>query len=55
MTRADFYATFPEVVSSSSYRDRGLYHYPMIPYKAFRFLVRETKSVLPDQQTSGEA
>jgi hypothetical protein len=55
MTRADFYATFPEVVSSASYRDLGHYHYPMIPYKAFRFLVRETKSVLPDQQPGGEA
>jgi hypothetical protein len=43
MTRADFYAQFPEVVNSSSYRDRGMYQYPMIPYKAFRFLVREDK------------
>ncbi|BDC52503.1 hypothetical protein F183_A48180 [Bryobacterales bacterium F-183] len=39
MTRGDFHAQFPEVVASSSYRDRGEYHYPMIPYKAFRFLV----------------
>ena len=43
MTKADFHAQFPEIVSSLSYRDLGLYHYPMIPYKAFRFLVRETK------------
>src|SRR5258708_29089647 len=43
MTKADFHAHFPEIVSSVSYRDRGLYHYPMIPYKAFRFLVREPK------------
>ena len=45
MSRADFYAHFPEVTGSSSYRDLGEYHYPMIPYKAFRFLVREEKAV----------
>lgn len=44
MSRADFYTQFPEVIGSSSYRDRGEYHYPMIPYKAFRFLVREEKA-----------
>ena len=43
MTKADFHVHFPEIVSSVSYRDLGLYHYPMIPYKAFRFLVREPK------------
>ena len=43
MTKAEFHAQFPEIVSSVSYRDLGLYHYPMIPYKAFRFLVREQK------------
>lgn len=43
MSRSDFYAQFPEVVGSSSYRDLGEYQYPMIPYKAFRFLVREEK------------
>jgi hypothetical protein len=41
MTKQDFHTNFPEIVSSVSYRDLGLYHYPMIPYKAFRFLVRE--------------
>jgi len=44
MTKQDFHACFPEIVSSVSYRDLGLYHYPMIPYKAFRFLVREPKA-----------
>lgn len=54
MTRAEFHATFPEVVTSSSYRDRGLYHYPMIPYKAFRFLVREPKVLVANQQPGGK-
>lgn len=45
MTKGDFHSTFPEIVSSVSYRDLGLYHYPMIPYKAFRFLVREAKAL----------
>jgi hypothetical protein len=44
MTKGDFHAQFPEIASSVSYRDLGLYHYPMIPYKAFRFLVREDKA-----------
>ena len=43
MTKGQFHADFPEIVSSVSYRDLGLYHYPMIPYKVFRFLVREQK------------
>lgn len=47
MSRADFYSQFPEVTGSSSYRDLGQYHYPMIPYKAFRFLVREQKPSVP--------
>ncbi len=62
MTRADFHANFAEVVNSSSYRDRGQYHYPMIPYKAFRFLVREEKPPTPaadgsvaEEQPGGEA
>ena len=45
MTRGDLYTEFPEVVTSPSYRHRGEYHYPMIPYKAFRFLVREPKVI----------
>jgi hypothetical protein len=44
MTKAEFHANFPEIVSSVSYRERGLYHYPMIPYKAFRFLVQKERS-----------
>jgi hypothetical protein len=62
MTKADFHAQFPEIASSVSYRDLGLYHYPMIPYKAFRFLVRESKNVPltaegtgVDQQQNGAA
>ncbi len=41
MTRADFYSQFPEAASSASYRETGKYHYPVIPYKAYRFLVRD--------------
>jgi hypothetical protein len=44
MTRADFERDFAEVAASASYRDLGEYHYPMIPYKAFRFLQREEKA-----------
>ena len=44
MTKGEFHSEFPEIVSSVSYRDLGLYHYPMIPYKAFRFLTREPKA-----------
>jgi uncharacterized protein (DUF1697 family) len=44
MSRGDFYTQFSEVANSSSYRQLGEYHYPMIPYKAFRFLVREPKA-----------
>jgi hypothetical protein len=44
MTKAEFHSNFPEIVSSISYRDLGLYHYPMIPYKAFRFLVRDPRA-----------
>ena len=44
MTRGELYAQFADVVGSSSYRDLGQYHYPMIPYKAFSFLVREEKA-----------
>jgi hypothetical protein len=53
MTKHDFHATFPEIVSSVSYRDLGLYHYPMIPYKAFRFLVREPKVLAANGSGSG--
>jgi hypothetical protein len=47
MSRAEFYGEFPEITASSSYRDLGQYHYPMIPYKVFRFLVREPKFSAP--------
>ena len=52
MTKADFHAHFPEIVSSESYRVRGLYHYPMIPYKAFRFLIREPKVAVAGRNPS---
>jgi hypothetical protein len=37
MTKADFYEVFENVVRSSSYRDRGIYHYPVAPRKAEQF------------------
>lgn len=39
MTKRQFYAEFPRVVASSSYRDKGLYHFPKVPEHALRFLV----------------
>lgn len=47
MTKAEFHATFPEIVNSVSYRDRGSYHYPKLPYKVFPFLVRDKKALDP--------
>ena len=59
MTKADFHQYFPEVAASSSYRDLGQYHYPMIPYKTFRFLVREEKTSgngsVPDEKPESKA
>jgi hypothetical protein len=37
MTKAQFYRTFANVVASSSYRDKGIYHYPTVPGKAEQF------------------
>ena len=37
MTKADFYRDFANVVASMSYRERGLYHYPRTPEKAFKY------------------
>ena len=51
MTKGEFHETFPEIVESVSYRDLGLYHYPMIPYKAFRFLVREPRVMAAGSST----
>lgn len=52
LTKADFHAHFPEIVSSVSYHDLGLYHYPMIPYKAFRFLVHDSKMLAAGSSVS---
>jgi hypothetical protein len=43
MSRRDFESTFPEALNSVSYREQGEYQFPRIPYKAFRFFVREPK------------
>lgn len=37
MTKAQFYETFPNVVKSKSYREKGFYNYPIIPYNAYKF------------------
>lgn len=63
MTKREFHAHFPEIVTGVSYRDLGLYSYPMIPYKAFQFLVRDSKAAAStagegsgiDQQQNGAA
>ena len=37
MSKADFYGVFPNVARSRSYRERGIYHYPVVPGKAEQF------------------
>lgn len=37
MTKTEFYETFPSVVKSKSYRENGIYNYPIIPDKAYKF------------------
>lgn len=37
MTKADFYRVFTNVVESKSYREKGIYHYPIVPSKALQF------------------
>ena len=39
MSKKEFYATFPGVVHSRSYRINGLYNYTQVPKKAEQFLV----------------
>lgn len=39
MTKREFYEEFPRVVSSPSYRIRGLYHFPKPPRRALKFRV----------------
>ena len=40
MTKAQFRRDFANVVASRSYREHGLYHYPVTPEKALRYRVR---------------
>ena len=40
MSKAEFYNVFSNVVATKSYLERGLYHYPTVPRKALRFLVK---------------
>ncbi len=39
MTKAQFYATFPGVITSKSYRVRGEYHWPKLPAIALQFRI----------------
>jgi hypothetical protein len=41
MTKSDFRRTFPNVIASKSYRERGLYHYSRLPRAALQFLLPE--------------
>lgn len=38
MTKSQFEADFPNVVSSESYAKQGVYHYPTVPEKAKKYL-----------------
>lgn len=40
MTKADFYRVFNNVVTTMSYKERGIYHYWKTPQKAMQFLVK---------------
>lgn len=39
MSKSEFYRVFANVVASASYREGGLYHYPVVPGKANVFRV----------------
>lgn len=55
MTKGDFYRDFGSVTKSTSYRDRGLYHYARTPVKALPYLTdsRPTPQA-PDPPASKE-
>ena len=38
MTKRQFYDDFANVTRTTSYRERGLYHYPVPPQRALRYL-----------------
>ena len=38
-TKAEFYRVFANVVKSVSYRENGIYHYPVVPRKALAYRV----------------
>jgi len=39
MTKREFYSAFPNVVNSKSYREKRLYHYPVLPQTAMQFKI----------------
>jgi len=42
MTKREFMTSFPNVIASASYREKGTYHYPRVPSAAERFRVQTT-------------
>jgi hypothetical protein len=42
MTRSQFEAEFPKVLTSASYSHAGVYHYPTIPEKAMKYMKPKT-------------
>ena len=44
MTKREFYEEFPRVVSSPSYRIRGLYHFPKPPGRSLKFRVTTSEN-----------
>lgn len=39
MTKEEFYTVFDNVIQSKSYKEKGIYHYPVVPEKAKQFLI----------------
>jgi hypothetical protein len=44
MTKREFYEEFPRVLSSPSYRIRGLYHFPKPPKRSLKFRVMSSEN-----------
>ena len=40
-TKAEFYRDFPNVIKTKSYREDGIYHYPVTPKHTLLYLIDE--------------
>jgi len=40
LRKREFYDVFANVVTSKSYQEEGIYHYPTIPKKAEKFITK---------------